>query len=378
MLLTNENHSRIHALDGLRGYAALMVVFYHSILLFMEKRPAGHHPNDLIATNIWSVPSEDIVARILISALNGQTAVIIFFAISGAVLFRSLKANSLKDWLILPFEFTLKRAARIYPALVVCLVCFYGMFEVLHYLRPETFSPFTTKDLIENATLHSITMHGASWTLQVEMLAIPFLLVAFALKRCLGVFALFAVIAYSLLVRDMPSLSMGSASAYLWMPAFAVGMLATELSGSSVIKEATSKLHWAVFLFALFFISIITNPNYASQNTIQFVALFFVIAHVMGGGSSAFKTFLSLPISQYLGKISYSLYLWNVPFLFAIHVYLLNKPVGDNYLAAGIGVGLLLTLITIPVAHLSERYIERSYKLLPQRKSIAAKKLPAC
>jgi peptidoglycan/LPS O-acetylase OafA/YrhL len=365
---TTQKTERIHAIDGLRGYAALMVIFYHSLLIFIDKRPVGHRVGDVLTSSTWSASFPDILLKFLLSLINGQTAVMLFFGISGAVLFRSLKADTASDWLKLPFVFTAKRVVRIYPALIVCLFVFFLINQFVNTLAPATYPAIPIIDVIKNATLYQITLHGASWTLQVEMIAIPFLLLAFALKRWLGIAALFMLLGYSLMVREVSAMGLGSASAYLWMPCFTIGMLAANLYESKAVIESTSKFKWAIFLFLFIFLMTLASPFYLTPFILQIGALFFVITHVMGKEQSALNKFLSLGISQYLGKISYSLYLWNVPLLYIIAYYISGITVSDYYITLGMLTGLVLAAITIPIAHISERYLER-IKLPSARKA---------
>jgi len=70
--------------------------------------------------------------------------------------------------------------------------------------------------------------------------------------------------------------------------------------------------------------------------------------------------FLSGPVSAYLGKISYSFYLWNVLFLnvvFALRAYFpASWPA--HPVEAGVITAILIIAATIPVADVSSRFIE--------------------
>lgn len=78
--------ARNHQLDGLRGYAALAVVFFHSV--FFDPTMAGRVlGRDFSELKDWY----DLLAKLLLIIFNGQAAVVIFFILSGAVLFESLQ-----------------------------------------------------------------------------------------------------------------------------------------------------------------------------------------------------------------------------------------------------------------------------------------------
>lgn len=361
-----KNVERISALDGLRGYASLIVVIFHSTELFLNQRPEGYKLNDLLVTSLWTVPSSDFFGRLFVAAFNGQTAVLIFFSISGAVLIRSIKTRSLREWATLPTSFLARRAVRIYPALIGCLLGYYTLMIGLNAIWPTHFPTFSLPQFLENASLYKISMHGATWTLQVEMIAVPFILIAYALKQWIGGVALVMLFCYSILVAENPILSFGSRSAYLWMPAFTAGMLAAHLASSKVIQEINAGWRWAVFLFALLFMNVITNPGSLTSSIIRYIATVFLIAHILDDRSSSFKRFLSAPFSRYLGKISYSLYLWNVPILVVFSSFLAGKNYGEYYLVLGPLSGCLIFFATVPIAHVSELYLERSYSNFKQ------------
>src|SRR5690349_7696347 len=104
-------------LDGLRGYAAIAVVFFHSIL-----GPDPTMVGRVLYQNYSKISSwSDAWAKLALTVTNGQTAVVIFFILSGAVLFDSLQKDSENNLVPLAANFFVRRFLRIFPAMVVCL-----------------------------------------------------------------------------------------------------------------------------------------------------------------------------------------------------------------------------------------------------------------
>src|SRR3954452_10985879 len=82
--------ARIDQLDGLRGYAAIAVVLFHSIL-----GPDPTMVGRVLYQNYSKLGSwSDAWAKLALTVTNGQTAVVIFFILSGAVLFDSLQKDN--------------------------------------------------------------------------------------------------------------------------------------------------------------------------------------------------------------------------------------------------------------------------------------------
>ncbi len=198
LLNITNSCSRNKCLDGLRGYAALAVVVYHSILML----------NSYILTNVLYVPIYQIkenyfkITKFFLLVFNGHTAVNIFFVLSGIVLFSSLlRADNQR---LLVITFSLKRIIRIYLPLVPCLTAFYLIFNCLHYFLPTIYPHIKFHAFVKNCLLYKMLpfFHGASWTLQAEILVIPVILLTFYMYKKFGIKILLILTSLSILVID--------------------------------------------------------------------------------------------------------------------------------------------------------------------------------
>jgi len=101
-------------LDGLRGYAAIVVVIFHSVLGLDATQI------ERILRGRWSnFDPYEVITKIFLKIFDGEAAVMLFFVLSGAVLFRSLMRE--EDGIGgVAVKFYVRRVFRIYPALFVC------------------------------------------------------------------------------------------------------------------------------------------------------------------------------------------------------------------------------------------------------------------
>src|SRR4051794_32902214 len=101
--------------ESIRGIAALYVAFWHVLGLTI---PFNYHASILSADSL-----RDLTLRFIATLINGQTAVVVFFVISGFVIGRSLDR---KDSVLPAAQsyavFMLRRALRLYPAHIVALL----------------------------------------------------------------------------------------------------------------------------------------------------------------------------------------------------------------------------------------------------------------
>ncbi len=257
-------------------------------------------------------------------------------------------------------RFAIQRTFRIYPALIFCLLAIYWISNALHQVSPTRFhTHFSINALWENLFLYKTTLHGASWTLQAEMLAVPFVFFAFCLFQKDRFFwtAFILTLLYGCLFA-------------FYQPIGLMGFFFGFLVLLPKAKRFFSMLPPG-FAFLFLFFTLSTKHFFPydaglmvelARRFLQGMSVFGLIAFVYYNERGLLIRCLNHPFSQYLGRISYSLYLFNViglhPLIEAMHFYFPDLCTHHS-LTAGLGLGLVLSLITLPIADLCYRYIEK-------------------
>lgn len=326
---------RLVALDGLRAYAALVVIIYHAILLFDH----GLIQRVLLKT-FWEVDARDIWAKIWLSTFNGAAAVELFFLLSGCVLIRSLDTAK-GTWLSVSASFAIKRALRIYPGLVPCVA-------VTAAVAPSAHSWL---DIAGNMALWNFNVVGPSWTLQVEMLAIPLLLIVSMVRRNWGIRGVAAALMVALVARknqEMFVVPVLGQYGYL----FILGALVPGRVGSLAASLARP-VGWMPVVVAFVFLR-----QCLAGMDLPTAALGFVLLALLYHDEAAAKApVLVSRVPQFLGKMSFGIYLWNVPFLDM--PYLLPKALWSlDAVTAGLIFSAGIIPLSIFLATLSYRLIE--------------------
>lgn len=353
MIRTEE--TRNTALDGLRGLAALAVIFYHGIL----------HREDLIPSvllpSITSLTSAtDIVTKLLLSLFNGHSAVLLFFVLSGFVLRQSLERRG-GSFIGTAVDFILSRAWRLYPALVLCMAGYYALSSLYAFAGWPGFPAPDLEATLLNAALLKTVLHGPSTTLQGEMLAIPFILATFIAYRRLGSIGLMACLAFSIFAFDNPQmLVVPLPNMNVWLPAFLFGMLVADTRLAEFFRHSSDSalnLLLALFLGLRMF-------AYFNASTTSLAQIFLsgaLVACVFHADPRfALVRLLNSPPLQFLGRISYSLYLLNVLVLLVIWSLVDRTDLyQQHHILTGLGVGLLATLLSLPISAWSAHIVEQ-------------------
>jgi len=197
---------------------------------------------------------ESFVSANPLATFNGECAVILFFLLSGCVLISSIKRDL--DRYPAPaaaLAFAVRRVFRILPALLVCVVAIVAAIWCLARALHGPVQPYSAADVFNNLRLYRITVHGASWTLRVEMLAIPYLLIAGALFRRFGTSGLLAFLAFAILAYDNSWLVFGFLDLGQNLIYFALGCLIPTSIGRQSAKTEI-RLNWPASLMLFLYL----------------------------------------------------------------------------------------------------------------------------
>ncbi|HDR9474540.1 acyltransferase family protein [Burkholderia multivorans] len=339
-------------LDGLRGWAALSVAIYHGINIPSE---AAH--NALMLPIQAQTSAYAIATKLLVATFNGSLAVVIFFVLSGKVLLESLM-RSRKSMPESSLDFTIRRIIRIYPPLWVALAAYVLMFFIMRRFSDWTAVPDLHLVLV-NATLTKITMYGVAWTLVVELLAAPLIVIAAWFYKKHGGQALFVLLALLLLFKDSPILSfLPYFSTYAFL--FALGFLTCTNFGKQLAKDMPGVSPSIVMLLMIYGV-LFTQYDLPNVVVFQGITAFLLVAIISEDNDTWPKRFFNLPVSQFLGRISFSLYLLHPLALEMLEHWadhLTGNSFREHYLASGIVIGILTPVLTIPIASLMYKYVE--------------------
>jgi len=338
---------RDQALDAIRAIAAISVVAYH-LPRIGPKPPLPE----------WALSATGIV---------GASGVELFFTLSAFLLTALMPSNEAKARPLLSFY--LKRFFRIAPLFYVLIIFWAGY----RYLKGGPFIP----DFMAIATEVTFTFNllpkyadtqiFAAWTLGVEMLfyaAFPFLFRALSTPR-LRVAALLisipsltlVMLALSYLPIDSKVLARyGALTIFRHLPAFMLGMVALDVH--RVLERRPDRLGYAAIFAAgavVLFWSVTKGKPILAEQT-QTAAWGCALL-----ATTLFRWPWVNRFTAFLGRISYSIYLWHGPIL----VTAIAGPLARLQtlgLRPSLAYALSLVLafaIIIPVSWVSYRVIER-------------------
>jgi peptidoglycan/LPS O-acetylase OafA/YrhL len=304
---------RNHALDGLRGVAALSVALGHCVL-----DGAGLGLWNTSLRDFPSLPWVSIGLRILSTFLPSDAAVMVFFALSGLVLWQSFRRKNSRLIADLP-DYVSARLFRLLPlTIVTCL--------------PLAFLLDTSaRELAMNMLLLTNKLNGVTWSLQVEMVASLGLFVLWGLTSGTvwkTVAALLLVLAAIPFCRGNPYV--------VFLPAFILGALITSIPKRLFEYRNSLPVAIAVLMF--------TNLIFGHGGLTRCFEIVGATI-VVGAVSIGRLPILNSRVCQFLGAVSYPFYLVH-PIVMAAIFPLIPASVRDN----GFATLAILAITTVPIA----------------------------
>ena len=267
-------------LDGLRGIAALSVAFGHCYvqvtgLALWTSRLKDFH----------TMQTSQVVARVLSAFFPSDAAVMVFFVMSGHVLWESFRRKDMKFFRDLP-DYTSSRVYRLIPLTIASAIPL-GLL-----------SSVPAHELAENMLLFSHSMNGVLWSLQAEMVASAMLFVLWGLSKgrvWIMLLALLLATAALPYCRGNPNI--------MFLPAFILGAGITSVPAR--IWQSTWLL--AVGIVVLIFINVVLGHGGVDRCIEMGAAMILV-----GAVSQGRLPFLRWRLPLFLGAISYPFYLTHV------------------------------------------------------------------
>ncbi|AEI96558.1 acyltransferase family protein [Roseobacter litoralis] len=334
-------------IDGLRSIAVLAVLFFH---LGVPGITGG-----FTGVDIFFVISGYLITSILMRDLEAERVDLVQFYRRRALrilpgLFAVLIATiALSVFILLPSEMAVLGRSIIAALLFVSNIFFWSELD------------YFTPDAKENPLLHT-------WSLGVEeqfYILVPvamWLVYRYARRFLLPLFTLSVLVSFVLSVYAVEP--MPRASFYL-LPTRYWELGAGSLLAISGARNASHRLvanglaafGLACIAAGLFWLT----PNSVFPGPAALLPVTGAVALIAAGRNNFAGRLLSTSGPVWIGKISYSLYLWHWPLI------VLWKLRTDPYLSA---VEMLtLGLVSIIVAALSTRYVEQPFRKLPSQLS---------
>jgi peptidoglycan/LPS O-acetylase OafA/YrhL len=364
------SHRYLSNLTPLRGIAALWVVVFH----FSE-----------IVAKFVSTDKSLLLTK-------GYLMVDLFFIMSGFIIYHVYQQNFQSGVSARSFrQFIVARFARVYPLhffTLLILVLLVGATGGWNEVQSKAAIP-TNLLLIHSFGIHKIfTWNVPSWSISAEWWAymlFPLLAIFIYRKKTLsiGVLALSIIVIYLALMFWLPRVNIFDPTAparqnldvtfdygYLrGIAGFTAGMLLYKAYEAGFFKEIFQKDITAVIVMLL---SILTM--HFGWNDGFNIILFAAIVYVFAFNNGKLHAVCNYRLPQYLGKISYSIYLMQLFPLLAIFMGLklpglvYNKFSATTTFWTGAGYCIVYMMLVIGLASLTYYTIEK-----PCRKYINAK-----
>ena len=354
--------SRLRSLDGLRGVAAVIVLLHHAALLNASVSNVYLNPAAPLS------PTAIVLTRTPLQLLtSGEEAVLVFFVLSGLVV--ALPAiRGPFDWL----AYYPRRVLRIVLPVVASVVL--AAVLVLASLHPASqatsswsgnysFDSLDWRQVVRTADLllGDVAINNPLWSLRYEILfsiLLPLYIVmarAWSRRVWIPIVGVVVVMIVGYLVQD-PNLQ--------YLPIFLLGtVLAVRLDDVriAVARWTAGRRAWigvATTIIALLAIDARwilrpIRPTSATLGEVGFVVSVFgaaALVVVVASWGPAVRVF-ETRLVQWLGRISFSLYLVHAPILLAASTWLHGLPWWAG--------GLLGIPIAVIVAALFCRFVEQ-------------------
>ncbi|QIW21409.1 acyltransferase family protein [Bacillus thuringiensis] len=379
---------RYEELDSIRGISSLIVMIGHHLMIFSVFQNYSYEDNKPFVIYLL----KETPARLIFS--SGNESVIIFFVLSGFVLYRSIQKNYDSYG-----SFLLKRIARIYipyiVAIIIAILCQttmskYGISNLSEWFNRswtiESSLSLIAQHILLIGKYNTDAYNGVIWSLVHEMrISIIFPLVLMVCLRKTLRYSLLSLFSFSIcsvviLFLFHSSLTLTSYALTLhYTVLFLLGALVAKYKNNLIVlysnRTKNEKIAWFLFAVLLYMyeglvgeINLLNNFIFRDYVVAISACLFVILSLSVATLSSLLRNKYLL----YLGKISYSLYLYHIISLFSL-VYMLHEIFP---LPIVLMLSLILSFILAIISYLFvEKFAFRIGKYITKQPNLEKKRL---
>ena len=385
-MLQQQAPTYFKGLNGLRFIAASLVLIDHAEWIILHKNGLGYY---------------NFIHHLL--STNAQSAVMFFFVLSGFLItFLLLKEYETSQTINIK-NFYLKRVVRIWPLYYLLLFIVLIVAPMFFYLSGQDYIPLNLSaiglymcflpNVVDTLSIGTKMSLKILWSIGVEeqfyLIWAP--IIKFFKRRVLQI--MLGIVILKIMLRILFHFYSGHSSSILFMIDF-VNQLAIENMaiggiGAYLVYYYREKIHssWLfnylpqIVIYALLFFKLSTNEDYLdsvvwlknlyhilfanslSQMIMLPVLFLYLILNVSLNAKSIIKT--ENKVFDYLGKISYGLYMYHW-IAISVTVFLLKYANGVDKFLYSCLFYILAFGINIAIATLSFEYFEKRFlKLRP-------------
>ncbi|MGB8423983.1 acyltransferase family protein [Paraburkholderia sp.] len=349
-----DSAGKEHVIDAMRGFAALLVAYFHCRQVEWVGMQAFHQS----VGHSFSLSA--IAAYLTFPIAWGSAGVPIFFVISGYCIHRggALRLAKNPDYRLDTGNFWVRRFARIYPVLLAALVLTFALDwvslqlpPVNHKIREIGLQAFLVNLFsLQGVAGKTFGSNGALWTLSLEVQFYAIYPLLFALRRRLGMTSVLAIVAVinvvSAYVLERHDIQFFTSYWFSWTLGAWIADAKTRTA-----PDARSSV-WLYVLAAAFIALGCAAFHFGQYGAFQFWAIGFAFYLYKALERRNADTLGARLLSRF-GDFSFSLYLIHLPIF-----VLLSSILFRSSLQMSIWPSFGYMLVAVPVAYVFYRLVE--------------------
>ncbi|MFM0246495.1 acyltransferase family protein [Paraburkholderia sediminicola] len=349
-----DSAGKEHVIDAMRGFAALLVAYFHCRQVEWVGMQAFHQSVG------HSFSLSTIAAYLTFPIAWGSAGVPIFFVISGYCIHRggALRLAKNPDYRLDTGNFWVRRFARIYPVLLAALVLTFALDwvslqlpPVNHKIREIGLQAFLVNLFsLQGVAGKTFGSNGALWTLSLEVQFYAIYPLLFALRRRLGMTSVLAIVAVinvvSAYVLERHDIQFFTSYWFSWTLGAWIADAKTRTA-----PDARSSV-WLYALAAAFIALGCAAFHFGQYGAFQFWAIGFVF-YLYKALERRNADTPGVRLLSRFGDFSFSLYLIHLPIF-----VLLSSILFRSSLQMSIWPSFGYMLVAVPVAYVFYRLVE--------------------